>query len=78
MLDIDNGLISITPKKEIGKLRNFLINIEEWNISRDISWGTTFPYDEQLNKIETSNKSLDTWFNSSLYPIASLLTILGI
>ena len=75
LMDIDNGLISITPKKEIGKLRNFLINIEEWNISRDISWGTKFPYDEQLNKIETSNKSLDTWFNSSLYPIASLLTM---
>ena len=34
LMDIDNGLISITPKKEIGKLRNFLINIEEWNISR--------------------------------------------
>lgn len=72
------AIIKITPKQEIGKLKHFLMNIEQWNISRNIAWGTPFPYDSNLNLIDNDNpnkQSLDTWFNSSLYPIASLLTM---
>ena len=61
--DIENGYIDIQPKTEIGQLMNFLNNIENWSISRDIEWGLEIPNKNGLR--------FDTWFNSSLYPIAA-------
>ena len=61
--DIKNGIINIIPKKEIPSLLNFLENFEPWCISRQIPWGTKTP----------DGYILDTWFNSSLWPIACLL-----
>ena len=61
--DIENGYINIQPKTEIGQLMNFLNNIENWSISRDIDWGLQIP--------DMKNLRFDTWFNSSLYLIAS-------
>lgn len=65
--DIENEIIKIIPKTEIGALLNFLNNIEDWCISRQIPWGIPIPLDE------TKNNTLDTWFNSSLWPIACLI-----
>ena len=61
--DIENRYVDIQPKTEIGQLMNFLNNIENWSISRDIDWG--------LQISDMKNLRFDTWFNSSLYPIAS-------
>lgn len=73
--DINNETIKIIPKTEIGSLLHFLENIEDWCISRQIPWGTKLPLNENLDfdiSLMTEN-CLDTWFNSSLWPIACLL-----
>lgn len=63
--DIKNGSINIIPSTETGSLIHFLENIEPWCISRQIPWGIKLPFDESM--------SLDTWFNSSLWPIGCLI-----
>lgn len=74
---LENNHISLIPKYELKNLTPFLDNMELWNISRQIPWGTHLPFkikDGQLyfdDNIDES--SLDTWFNSSLYPLASLM-----
>lgn len=62
--DIDS--FNIIPSHEKKNLIPFLNNIEEWNITRQIPWGTDL-------SILNSKDRLDTWFNSSLWPIATLL-----
>jgi len=44
---------------------NWLENIRDWNISRQIWWGHKIP-------IEGENDVLDTWFSSALWPFATL------
>lgn len=73
--DINNEIIKIIPSSETGQLLNFLNNIEDWCISRQIPWGIKIPLMEDLtyNEFPHHNHSLDTWFNSSLWPLASLI-----
>lgn len=72
---INNKEIKIIPSTETGALLHFLYNIEDWCISRQIPWGISLPINEEL-KYDINYDSphtLDTWFNSSLWPIACLL-----
>lgn len=73
--DIQNNSINIFPSTETGQLFNFLDNIEDWCISRQIPWGIKLPINEDLsfNNTPFHNHSIDTWFNSSLWPLACLL-----
>ena len=73
--DIENNTIHIIPSTEIGELFNFLNNIEDWCISRQIPWGIKLPINEDMtfNTNPEHNHSLDTWFNSSLWPLACLM-----
>lgn len=76
--DLRSDEIEITPSYEIKNLTPFLENFEDWNISRQIPWGTPLPFEIKEGDIfwnsEGSNLgSLDTWFNSSLYPMAALI-----
>lgn len=73
--DIQNNTIHIIPFTEIGGLFNFLNNIEDWCISRQIPWGIKLPINEDMSYCENPSHehSLDTWFNSSLWPIACLI-----
>lgn len=73
--DIENNTIHIIPKTETGELFNFLNNIEDWCISRQIPWGIKLPLNEDMsyNENPQHNHSLDTWFNSSLWPLACLI-----
>lgn len=73
--DIENNTIHIIPDTEIGALFNFLDNIEDWCISRQIPWGIALPINEDMtfNLSPEHNHSIDTWFNSSLWPLACLL-----
>lgn len=75
--DIRKGEFNIYPDYEIKNLLPFLDNMEPWNISRQIPWGTPLPFDLDKDKLIWSENggiggSLDTWFNSSLYPLAAL------
>lgn len=56
--------IKIIPEKKTKDLFPFLNNYQDWNISRDIPWGS--------NLLDNPNQSLDTWFNSSFWCIATL------
>ncbi len=60
---LDRGEIEIIPSGGEGTLRNFLNNIEPWNVGRDIRWGHPIP---------GTDKVFDTWFSSSLWPFATL------
>jgi len=57
--------VRIYPKKWEKSYFNWLKNIKDWCISRQIWWGHELP-------IENSNDVLDTWFSSALWPFASL------
>lgn len=73
--DIENNTIHIIPQTETGELFNFLNNFEDWCISRQIPWGIKIPINEDMSYEQqpTHNHSLDTWFNSSLWPLACLI-----
>lgn len=73
--DILNQTIHIIPQTESKDLLNFLNNFEDWCISRQIPWGIKIPINEDMsdNSQPMHSHSLDTWFNSSLWPLACLI-----
>lgn len=70
--------INIYPEYESKNLLPFLDSLDPWCISRQIPWGTKLPLFYQQGEItfdlnQESKECLDTWFNSSLWPLASLM-----
>ncbi|AFP84339.1 class I tRNA ligase family protein [Candidatus Carsonella ruddii] len=73
--------IIIIPKKYNKLLNNWVINLSDWCISRQINWGLKIPilidkekfiYLKKISRIENYknlNEVLDTWFNSSIWSI---------
>ncbi|MCX6764249.1 MAG: valine--tRNA ligase [Candidatus Nealsonbacteria bacterium] len=62
---IKNGKIKFHPKRWEKNYLNWLKNVRDWCISRQIWWGHKIP-------IEGTNDVLDTWFSSALWPFATL------
>ncbi|MBI4059070.1 valine--tRNA ligase [Candidatus Microgenomates bacterium] len=60
---VKKGEIKIIPKRFEKVYFQWLENIHDWCISRQIWWGHSIP---------DSNDVLDTWFSSSLWPFATL------
>ncbi len=59
------GKTKFVPKRWEKVYFDWLDNINDWCISRQIWWGHKIP-------IEDSNDVLDTWFSSALWPFAAL------
>ena len=62
---VKNGKIKFRPKKWEKVYLDWLKNIRDWCISRQIWWGHRIP-------LEGVTDVLDTWFSSALWPFASL------
>jgi len=62
---VKSGKIKFHPKRWEKVYFDWLNNIKDWCISRQIWWGHKIP-------IEGVNDVLDTWFSSALWPFATL------
>jgi valyl-tRNA synthetase len=62
---VKSGRVKFHPKRWEKIYFNWLLNIKDWCISRQIWWGHKIPIDGQ-------NDVLDTWFSSALWPMATL------
>ncbi|PJE69220.1 valine--tRNA ligase [Candidatus Shapirobacteria bacterium CG10_big_fil_rev_8_21_14_0_10_38_14] len=62
---VKTGDVKFVPKKWEKIYFDWLKNIKDWCISRQIWWGHKIP-------IEGTEDVLDTWFSSALWPLATL------
>jgi valyl-tRNA synthetase len=60
---VKSGQIKIVPKRFEKVYFNWMDNIHDWCISRQLWWGHKIP-------IKGEDDILDTWFSSSLWPIS--------
>ncbi|MDO4604461.1 MAG: valine--tRNA ligase [Helcococcus sp.] len=84
----NNGEIKIIPER-FGKIYlNWLENIRDWNISRQLWWGHRLPVyytedgqiivskekpdEKKYGKVRRDPDTLDTWFSSALWPFSTL------
>jgi len=85
---IKKGKIKFYPKRHDKTILNFLENIKDWNISRQIVWGIRIPAwkDKKSGKwvvtegevpegnFKQETDTFDTWFPSGQWPFATLQT----
>ncbi|OGH10782.1 MAG: valine--tRNA ligase [Candidatus Levybacteria bacterium RIFCSPHIGHO2_01_FULL_36_15b] len=85
---VKKGDIKIYPKNFEKLYFQFLENIKDWNISRQIVWGTRIPAwknnktgewvvtegEAPKGNFEQDSDTFDTWFSSGQWPFATLST----
>lgn len=88
IVSINNEEIKIIPSRFKKILLDFLENIRDWNISRQIVWGIRIPAfrnkktgewvvtdgESPGGDFEQDTDTFDTWFSSSQWPFATLMT----
>src|SRR5579884_2755478 len=62
---IKQGEVQYFPERWKDVALNWLENIRDWCVSRQIWWGHQIP-------IKDSQDTFDTWFSSALWPFATL------
>ena len=62
---VKTGKVKFHPKRFEKPYLDWLSNIKDWTVSRQIWWGHRIP-------IEGETDVLDTWFSSALWPLATL------
>lgn len=63
--EVKNGKVKFYPERFEKTYLEWLENIKDWCISRQIWWGHKIPIDGETDV-------LDTWFSSALWPFATL------
>jgi valyl-tRNA synthetase len=72
LLPVKKGEIKFHPKSFKKGYFDWLKNIKDWCISRQIWWGHTLPIFQIDKKSKINGDVLDTWFSSALWPFATL------
>lgn len=88
IMAVKKGKVKIFPKRFEKILIDFLENIKDWNISRQIVWGIRIPAfknkktgewlvtegENPGEDFEQDTDTFDTWFSSAQWPFATLET----
>ena len=67
-----NGELKFYPQKYVNTYKNWLENIQDWCISRQLWWGHRIPayYYNEAGDYVVAETAEDTWFSSWLWPIS--------
>ena len=80
---LENKEYEFVPERFNGTLKNWLTNIQDWCISRQLWWGHRIPAWYKNGETKVCEKSpgegwtqdedvLDTWFSSALWPFSTM------